>query len=275
MLPPPVDTREQPPPDDAQRRRSGTLVATVVVVVAAGVLSFGTFLLTRGGADRDDADAARGGVPRTTTVASVTTARRPVQITASPTSLAVAATSPPPQPTTATTAAEVAATTVCASGLVPTVSPCGGEDDGDQVCGNGFVRALPCESTPQPTLDPPADADLELLQLAAADSAFVDANMSGTYVVQVNAKYLGRTDELDGRFYDAQAIIDLYHDLNSRYGAVAIVVADDYSTKSYPGLFQMLLKQSFSSQEAGQAWCDQMGLTINDCFPRGTPLGRR
>src|SRR5690606_31795046 len=148
-------------------------------------------------------------------------------------------------------------------------------------CGNGIRKALPCEPTPTcsssaplrrsmppcdpPTtaLDPAMQANLTLLELVAEDSAYVDANLTGAYVVQLNAKYLDGIDQLDGRFYDAQAIIDLYRELDARYGDIAIITADDYSSNSYPGLYQMLLKQRFASKAAGSAQCEQMGLGID------------
>lgn len=262
------------------RRHSSTVLAVVAVVLVAAVLSFGTYVLTRGGGLSSEEGTAGTASPRQR--ASAATAVGPVPITV-PFATATLPTTAAPLATSVVSSAPPS--TMCSTaGLSSTSRPLCGDDD-EEPC-SGLVRAVPCGAAPTATTVLPAQATtattdqavqaaMALLELAAADSTFVDANLTGTYVVQVNAKYLDRVDELDGRYYDAQAIIDLYHALDSRHGGVVIVVADDYSTNSYPGLFQVLLRQGFSSKGAGQAWCDGMGLTIDDCFPRGTPIGRR
>ena len=207
------------------RSRPKWLIPVAAVATVAAIAGTAAVVLGSDGGDgaRQDPstsvelDASATSEPATTTVTVV----------APPTSAAATATDPAAT-TIAARVAETTAPTTFAATTATTIGPV-------------------TETTTAPA--PPPSADEQLTALVDADRAFVTDNMLGRFVVQVNAKFLNRVDDLDGQFYDAQRILDTYSLMEQLHGPVVMIRQDEFNhSEVHPDLFQILMREVFPSR---------------------------
>lgn len=118
--------------------------------------------------------------------------------------------------------------------------------------------------------DPDEQARQELEAQIEEDRSFVEAELTEYWVPQLSSKLLGTTDGETGITYSTyQSILDLHRDLTSSYGAVLIDSAEFASFGSEPPYYYVSVAPvPFSSGEEANQWCDQQGLSSNDCFAK-------
>ncbi|MGI8939459.1 MAG: zinc ribbon domain-containing protein [Iamia sp.] len=98
------------------------------------------------------------------------------------------------------------------------------------------------------------------------DSGDVESDLVGFWVPQISSKRVGL--EADGIVYDDAAMLSDHQGWRNRFPDARLVRSDDYSTFEAPDFWVTVVDVGFSSPESANAWCDQNGLSPNDCFAK-------
>ena len=139
--------------------------------------------------------------------------------------------------------------------------------------------AAPTEApTAAPTAapDPNVVAQQQLDAQVAADREFVDGSLVGHFIVQLSAKAVDQVDPTQNRVFTAVDVLNDHLVRRNSIGAV-LVRADQYSsfsTITLPNTYVTIVPVAFASQADGKQFCDNNGLSVNDCFAKKSPLTR-
>jgi len=177
--------------------------------------------------------------------------------------------------------AGLAVLTVALGAALGLILVAGGDDEGSTTAspeGDPAETSSPAVTEPEvaPTSPPPTEAPDPEAQARQAldeqvevDRAFVEAELAETWVPQISSKALGTTDRVTGITYGTyQSILDDHLSWRSRYD-VALIDSTDFASFDFGAPFYVTVAvQSFSSSDGAIQWCDQQGLSSNDCFAK-------
>jgi hypothetical protein len=124
----------------------------------------------------------------------------------------------------------------------------------------------PTTYAPVPSTDVAMDAGSQLQQLAAADLPVLRSSVEGMWVAQLSSKRLHM--EVDGVYYDDEAILADHMALRSAYQDVRLAWSGDWVTFSAPDFWVTFVAVPYSTPEAANAWCDAQGLPSDACYAK-------
>ena len=131
----------------------------------------------------------------------------------------------------------------------------------------------PTEAPTSPP-DPNVVAQQQLDAQVAADQSFVDGNLVGHFIVQLSAKAVDQVDPTQNIFFTAVDVLNDHIERRNAIGAV-LVRADHYASFSSITLantYVTIVAQAFDTQADGKLFCNDHGLSVNDCFAKKDPL---
>jgi hypothetical protein len=112
-----------------------------------------------------------------------------------------------------------------------------------------------------------AAAQSALVDIAAADRAYIDANLMNQWQPQLSSKYPGLL--ADGITWSASDIIREHMELRQRYPQSRLVWSPDWSVyRSDPQWWITLSGIPFSTGDAANGWCSSQGFDADHCYAK-------
>jgi hypothetical protein len=137
----------------------------------------------------------------------------------------------------------------------------------DHPRGDGIIRMINADLTvapaPSPTSSDSESASLhQLQQTAAADRAFVQAQLADHWVPQLSSKRPGVVD--DGFTWDDTLTWQEFVRLQHRYGA-KLLSSGDWSTFEAAGFWVTIAPLTFDDAQGALQWCTMQGFDADHC----------
>jgi hypothetical protein len=127
-----------------------------------------------------------------------------------------------------------------------------------------------------------AAAQSALVDIAAADRAYIDANLLNVWEPQLSSKRPGLF--ADGINWSAPEIVREHMELRERFPGARLVWSGDWPVYGDPTWWVTMAGVPFDSGEQANGWCASQGFDADHCFakilshtlgPSGTTLGRK
>jgi hypothetical protein len=139
-----------------------------------------------------------------------------------------------------------------------------GPGSGESASDSSGTAAAPT-APDMPLIAPPGDPAQALEVQRRSDAAAAEA-LVGTWTPQLSAKKEGMV--VDGRTYDAAAILADHRQLRAAHQDAILVWSDDYTSFRGQSFWITIVNRSFPSGGAANAWCQDAGFGPDDCYAK-------
>lgn len=121
-------------------------------------------------------------------------------------------------------------------------------------------------TTTRPTTPTPTDPLRALVEITTADFPRLKAQATGSWIAQISSKSIGLV--ADGKTYGAADILADHQKLRAAYAGAGLLHTDEWPSFTSPGYWVTVAGPLHPSAQAANAWCDQNGFPVTECFAR-------